>query len=116
MANISIEGMEFFSYHGCFAEEQVIGTRFIVDIVMELNVEEASINDDLKTTVDYQKVYVLVKEQMEIRSKLLENVCWRIITAVKSQFPQIDKIKVNVSKMHPPIGGKVERVSFSTQS
>ena len=83
---------------------------------MELNVEEASINDDLKTTVDYQKVYVLVKEQMEIRSKLLENVCWRIITAVKSQFPQIDKIKVNVSKMHPPIGGKVERVSFSTQS
>ena len=31
MSMIAIEGMEFYSYHGCFKEEKEIGTHFIVD-------------------------------------------------------------------------------------
>ena len=34
MSQISIEGMEFFAYHGCFAEEQIIGTKFLVDLFL----------------------------------------------------------------------------------
>ncbi len=114
MSLITIEGMEFFSYHGCFAEEQVIGTRFVVDVSMEVNVEEACCTDNLHKTVDYQKVFALVKQQMEIKSHLLENVCWRITSSIKKQYPDILQLNVKVSKLSPPIGGKVERVSFST--
>ncbi len=32
MATISITGMEFHAFHGCFKEEQVIGNTFIVDV------------------------------------------------------------------------------------
>jgi hypothetical protein len=40
MGMISVEGMEFFAYHGCFAEEQVIGTRFIVDFYFETDTSQ----------------------------------------------------------------------------
>ncbi|MEI8201804.1 MAG: dihydroneopterin aldolase [Bacteroidota bacterium] len=115
MSIISIEGMEFFAYHGCFDEEQLIGTRFVVDASMEVNVEEACVSDNLHKTIDYQKVYALIKVEMEIKSHLLENVCWRIISSIKKQFPEIIQLHVKVSKMSPPIGGKVNNVSFSAQ-
>ena len=37
MSIISIEGMEFFAYHGCFTEEQIIGTKFRIDLFLEVN-------------------------------------------------------------------------------
>ena len=36
MGTILLEGMEFFAFHGCFKEEQIIGTKFIVDIQIEV--------------------------------------------------------------------------------
>ena len=45
---------------------------------------------------------------MAKKSKLLENVAYRILTAVKQKFPQIESSEISVSKLNPPIGGKVE--------
>ncbi len=47
MSTISIEGMEFYAYHGCFAEEQLIGTWFVVDLFLETDTTEAEQTDDL---------------------------------------------------------------------
>ena len=41
MSIIAIEGMEFKAFHGCFEEERVIGNKFVVDVVLEANTEEA---------------------------------------------------------------------------
>jgi dihydroneopterin aldolase len=35
MGKILLEGMEFFAYHGHYEEEQIIGTKFIVDIEID---------------------------------------------------------------------------------
>ena len=64
MSKISLEGMEFFAYHGCFSEEQIIGTRFIVDLWIDANTLEAEDTDKLSKTLNYQEIYLLVKEQM----------------------------------------------------
>ena len=106
MAQISLENMEFFAYHGCFAEEQVIGGRFLVSFWLETDTAEAAISDDLHKTVNYQKVYQLIKKEMELKSKLLEHVSLRILTTVCEHFPEISWAKVKVSKMNPPVGGK----------
>lgn len=111
MALISIEGMEFFSYHGCFKEEQIIGTRFIVDVFLEADTRGAEDSDDLHRTVNYQAVYGFVKEEMGVKSKLLEHVGRRILERIRKEFPQVTECRVRVSKMHPPVGGKVEKVS-----
>jgi 7,8-dihydroneopterin aldolase/epimerase/oxygenase len=111
MATISITGMEFHAYHGCFKEEQVIGNRFIVDIQFDTDTTEAEVTDNLSKTVNYAAVYSLVKIEMAITSKLLEHLAKRILDAIMNAFPQITKAELKVSKMNPPVGGKVDCVS-----
>ncbi len=113
MALISLEGMEFFAYHGCFSEEQIIGTRFVVDLYIETNTKEAEEGDKLSKTINYQEVYLMVKEQMLIKSKLLEHVGRRIINVVLKKHPEIEFAEVKVSKMNPPLGGKTGSVSVT---
>ncbi len=113
MGLISIENMEFFAYHGCFSEEQIIGTRFIVDLYIEPDTSEAEQTDQLSKTINYQDVFLLVKAQMEIKSKLLEHVGRRILNNLMEQYPDIEYAEVKVSKMNPPLGGKVGNVSLT---
>jgi dihydroneopterin aldolase len=110
MGMISIEGMEFYAYHGCFKDEQLIGNRFLVDLCMETKTESAEASDDLSDTVDYQAVYGLVGEEMKIGSKLLEHVARRILNRISKEFPQVISSKIKISKLNPPVGGRVERV------
>ena len=113
MALIALEGMEFFAYHGCFSEEQIIGTRFVVDLYLETNTQEAEESDRLSKTINYQDVYLIVKEQMAEKSKLLEHVGRRILNVVVEKHPEIEFAEVKVSKMNPPLGGKIGSVSVT---
>jgi 7,8-dihydroneopterin aldolase/epimerase/oxygenase len=113
MATISITGMEFHAYHGCFKEEQIIGNRFIVDIQFDTDTTEAEVTDNLSKTVNYAAVYSLVKNEMVITSKLLEHLAKRILDSITTAFPQITNAELKVSKMNPPVGGKVDCVSVT---
>lgn len=113
MSLIKLEGMEFFAYHGCFKEEQLIGTKFIVDLSIEADVDEAAMLDDLHLTINYLSVYKMVKSQMEINSKLLESVSKRILDELYKQFPGVIRAEVKVSKLNPPLGGKLNCVSVT---
>ncbi len=116
MGLISLENMEFFAYHGCFEEEQVIGTRFLVDLHLDVNTEKAELTDDLHRTVNYLTVYQLVKTEMEIKSRLLEHVGRRILNAIKAKFPDVHHAEVKVSKLNPPLGGKLGSVSVTLRT
>ncbi len=111
MAVISIEGMEFYAYHGCFKEEAVIGTHFKVDCFMTTDTTKAQQTDDLEQTVNYLTVYQLIKKEMQQRSNLLEHVAERILKALTSYYRQVEKASVKVMKMNPPLGGQMKFVS-----
>ena len=113
MAQIALENMEFFAYHGCFSEEQIIGTRFIVDLYIEADTTRAEQTDKLSQTINYQDVFLLVKDQMAIKSNLLEHVGRRILTELKERFPEVISARIKVSKMNPPLGGKIGSVSLT---
>ncbi len=61
--------MEFHAYHGCFAEEQIIGNTFIVDLHLDTETDASELSDKLDETVDYAAVFEIVKAQMAIKSK-----------------------------------------------
>lgn len=113
MSVITLQGMEFYAYHGCFDAEQVIGTRFTVDLMIEADVQRASHSDNLHDTVNYLTVYQLVKEQMGVQSHLLEHVARRILTGLTVRFPAVIYAEVKVAKMNPPLGGKLTSVSVT---
>ena len=110
MGKIQLEGMEFFAYHGCFDEEQIIGTHFTVDLEFVYDSSRAEHSDRLADALNYQDAYRIVKEEMEKKSYLLEHVGRRILDAIKSTFPGIRNAKVRISKVNPPVGGKVRQV------
>jgi dihydroneopterin aldolase len=115
MGQIRLNRMEFYAYHGCYHEEQVIGNHFTVDIVMDTDMERASCSDDLCDALNYAEAYELVKREMAIRSHLLEHVSARILDRLFERFPQLDRAEVCVAKLNPPVGGQVQSVSVSRQ-
>lgn len=114
MGTIMLEGMEFFAFHGCFKEEQIIGTKFIVDLKIESDTSFSEDSDHLGDTIDYVVLYQCVKKEMEQKSHLLEHLAKRILFAVHTNFPDIDLIKLKIAKINPPMGGKMHQVSYKT--
>jgi len=111
MGLIRIEQMEFYSFHGCFEEERIVGNRFIVDLEMETDMTRACQTDRIDDALNYQTAYDLVKMEMKTNSYLLEHIACRILDALFRNFPELDKASVKVSKMNPPMGGKIGMVS-----
>ena len=109
---ISLENMEFHAFHGCLDFEQNLGNTFIVSVTMELDTTLAGETDELDDTLNYQLVYNAIKGQMETPSKLIEHVGQRILETLFEDFPQIQTLDVKLSKLNPPLGGKVERVTI----
>ncbi len=113
MSTIALEGMTFRAYHGCMKEEQVTGNMFRVDLYLEADTAKPEQTDQLNDTVDYSKVYKIVKAEMNIASKLLEHVGRRILNAVKKDFPAIEFAEVKIAKINPPIAGQADSVSVT---
>src|ERR1700749_3637170 len=101
MNKILVEGIKIYAYHGCLEEEGRIGTNYIVDVTMETDFTEAAKTDDLNKTIDYVVVYGIVKAQMAIRSKLIEQVGQRIIHELKKELQGLKKVEVKVTKLNP---------------
>lgn len=112
MGQIIIEGMEFYAYHGHFEEEQIVGGKFIVDIIIDTDTEKAAKSDSLEDALDYQAIYKDIKVEMETTSYLLENITNRIMDRLFKNYNSIQRVILTVSKLNPPVGGKVNKVSI----
>ena len=45
---IYVNKMEFYGYHGVLPEENTLGQRFIVDLVVEADLKQAGLTDELE--------------------------------------------------------------------
>ena len=106
---LELEGMEFRSNHGCYAEERNNCNRFVVDFMAEIDVDKAARTDSLAETVDLAEIYAVAAKEMEAPSNLIENVAGRIVKAVEKRYPRLGHFSIRVSKHNPPMkGGKAE--------
>jgi dihydroneopterin aldolase len=112
-AIIELENMAFHALHGCYGLEKVVGNRYLVDLRLEAEAGDAAANDDLSKSINYLTAYEVVREQMAQPSNILENVAYRILDALYAAFPTLEHATVKVSKLAPPLGGKVEKVSVT---
>lgn len=115
MGKITLNGMKFYAFHGCFPEERAIGTHFRLDVSFETDTAKAQQSDDIADTISYLDVYQTVKHEMQIPSRLLEHVGERICNALLAGFPAMERVTVCVSKLNPPLGGQLESVSVEVK-
>ncbi len=94
-------------------EEGQIGSDYLVNLSVRANLDKAAKTDELSDTVDYVLLQKIVKDEMAIRSKLLEHVGRRIVDRILKTVNLVNFVKVTVAKVNPPIGGDVAEVSIT---
>ena len=99
--------MVFYGYHGATPPEKELGQPFVVDLELEVVLKALGASDDLRDTVDYSQVYLVVKEIVEGPSRnLLESLAEGLAQEILHTFP-LDGVMVRVTKPHVPIKGAV---------
>lgn len=107
MVEINLNAAEFFAYHGYYPEEQLLGSRFLVDISVSFLPAADLAKDELQNTVNYEQLYNIASDEMNITRKLIETVAKAIADAIKQKFPFVKNTRVSIQKMNPPLKGKV---------
>ena len=113
MGKVALEGIEFHAYHGAYPEESILGNRFTVDLELDTDFSAAMASDKLTDTIDYAKLYQLIKSRMEVKVKLLEHLGKMIVQDILSAFPETKKVKITLKKHHPALGGLVKYSSVT---
>ena len=111
MYTIYLNNLHFHAYHGLFEEEKIIGNEFIVNVEIVLLNEQ--IISDLKQSIDYSKVYEIIKDLMNTPTPLLETIVANISDAIYTYNNNIKEISIKIEKKHPPIQNLIGNVAVS---
>lgn len=101
MITVQLKQLKFFAHHGISHEEQLTGNHFEVNIF--LGFEPGKKITDINDTIDYTKVYELVKKQMQIATLLLETLAAEIAAVILSEFSQVQHVQIEIEKLNAPI-------------
>ena len=110
MGIIRVNNIRLFTNHGCLDEEAKIGSEYQIDVEVKADLQKSAKSDKLVDTVDYVHLNYIVKEEMAIRSELLEHVAQRILDRIFKEIQLVEEAEVSVAKINPPIGGNVQEV------
>jgi|TARA_B100001750_G_C15520812_1_gene611364 dihydroneopterin aldolase len=104
MDKIGLTGMTFYGKHGTTREEKASPQEFIVDIEILKDLQKSGNTDSLDDTIDYSKVYMIVKSIIEETSfNLIEGISDAIATKIMDTF-DVNKIIIKVTKSNAPMG------------
>jgi dihydroneopterin aldolase len=113
MITVALHGAEFFSRHGFYPEEQLLGCNFLVDIAVGF-IPVGDLNEDnLANTVNYEQLYTITQQQMQQPKKLIETLAQAIIDDIKKQYAFIETATVTIKKLNPPMRGRVAHSGVS---
>lgn len=103
-SEIYLRNVRFHAFHGVLPQEGIVGNDYLVNLVLDYDFSSAMKTDDLQGTLNYAEVYQKVREEMAVPSKLLEHVAGRIVHRLFSDFPEIQKLQLSITKVNPPMG------------
>ena len=109
MDKILMNSMRFVSHSGVLEEEKKNGQTFVVSLELFVSEIPAWKTDCLSDTIDYSKVFEIVKNTVEIlQCDLIEYMAGEIMKNVMSAFEEVEKITVRIEKPLAPIEGDFE--------
>jgi 7,8-dihydroneopterin aldolase/epimerase/oxygenase len=108
---IFVNGLVLHAYHGVMQHEAKVGQTFSLDLVLSIDLAEASRTDKLKDTVSYDMVVKAASEAFcGRRYRLVEAAAGAVAEAVLERCPQVSSIRVTVRKPHAPIAATFDDV------
>jgi len=108
---IHLKEMVFYGHHGVQPEERKLGQRFIVNFTFETASSEDTNIKHFEDTVDYTKVFEIIKNTIETKEFFLLETCANtILDSIMDNFPKIIHSKIRIKKPSVPIKGSLESV------
>ncbi len=101
---ITLTDLRFHAFHGVMPQERLTGNDYTVSLRIGYPVSDACLSDEVADTLNYASVYDLVSQEMNVPSKLLERVAYRIADRLFRKFKLITVLDVNLNKLNPPFG------------
>jgi len=112
---ITLSNMVFYGYHGELPEEKTLGQRFVIDLVLTLDIAAAASSDDLHKTVDYTQAYRICRETVEKdRFKLIETLAAHVIDRILLACLIVERVDIVIKKPSVPIAGILDHVAVET--
>ncbi len=108
---IRLNNAVFYAYHGVLSDEQNLGGKFQVDVELHCDLSAGAHSDNLKDTVDYERVYDCIRTIVVGRKfLLLERLGSEIGNGILSQFPKVERVVVRVRKPGAAVKGVIDYV------
>ena len=101
---ITLTDLRFHAFHGVMPQERLTGNDYSVSLRIGYPVSDACLSDEVADTLNYALVYDIVSQEMNVPSKLLERVAYRIADRLFRKFKLITILDVNINKLNPPFG------------
>lgn len=101
---ITLTDLRFHAFHGVIPQERLTGNDYSVSLRIGYPVNEACLSDEVDDTLNYASVYDIVSQEMNVPSKLLERVAFRIADRLFRKFNLITTLDVKLNKLNPPFG------------
>lgn len=106
---IEIRGLRVLANVGVPEAERVHAQPLSIDLVLTVDLDEASRSDDVADTVDYGAVAIAVADAVaDAPVSLLERVAALAAEAVLDLDPRTEAVTVTITKLRPPIPRDVE--------
>lgn len=116
MDQIRIENLEVYCHHGVLKEEEVLGQKFLVSLILYTDTKKAGVSDDLSFSIDYAEVSHFVEQRMKEKNyKLIEAAAEHLAEDVLMAFPLVRRIRVELKKPWAPILLPLDTVCVSIE-
>jgi 7,8-dihydroneopterin aldolase/epimerase/oxygenase len=102
---VALKDVACFGYHGLYPQEKVVGNHFNINIKLGFNAKMPLI--DLKETIDYQKAYDILIEEMDQPKPLLEELISTLYNRFKIEFKLLSYVNISVQKKNPSFGKNI---------
>lgn len=111
---VYVTGLALHAFHGVMEHEAKVGQTFYIDLVLDIDLAQASRSDKIADTVGYDQVVdVASRTFCAQRYRLVEAAAGAIADAVLSTFPAVTSIRVTVHKPHAPIAATFSDVGVT---
>jgi dihydroneopterin aldolase len=108
---IRLHNAVFYAYHGVLSDEQTLGGKFEVDVDLHCDLSRGARTDNLRQTVNYERVYESINKLVLGRKYyLIEALAETIADGLLREFRKITKVVVRVRKPSAPVKGVIDYV------
>ena len=111
---ILIKGLSFFAKHGVFVEERILGQKFVITLILEVNLQETGRKDDIVLGICYKNVIETVLDFCTKKTfKTLEGLSEHLAYKLLISFERLISVDITIEKPSAAISASFDYVAVN---